>query len=222
MEIHHYGKNEKGRDFVCSDLHGMLRKFYEACDRVSFDPSKDRIFCCGDLGDRGDESERCLRLLEKPWFKSTRGNHEDMLLMGFTQAYGQRFHSNHGGEWYYSLKKEKRQYLAELVQALPYAIEVETDAGLIGVAHADVTAPWSAIREALDGTAPDNNAPCKMSIAWGDSRFKNKDTTLVEGVHHVYVGHIPLKEMRTYGNVTYIDGGACYSQSRVVNLVQFA
>lgn len=223
MEIKRYGKNEKGRDFVCSDLHGMLDKFYAAYDRVKFDPSKDRMFCCGDLIDRGSDSERCLKLVEKDWFFATRGNHEDMLLMGATQAYGQRYHSNHGGEWFYSLKKDKRERYAALVEAMPYAIEVETDAGLIGIVHADVCVPWQYIREALDGTNPDAGPSCKTSIAWGDSRFKNKDQTPVEGVHHVYVGHIPLKNgVLTLGNVSYIDGGACYGQSRTVHLVQFA
>ncbi|MGL9724118.1 metallophosphoesterase [Sodalis sp. (in: enterobacteria)] len=32
----------------------------------------------GDLIDRGPQSEACLPLLENPWFRSVRGNHEQM------------------------------------------------------------------------------------------------------------------------------------------------
>lgn len=222
MEIVRHERNPTGRDFVCSDLHGMLHKFYDALKRVDFDPSKDRVFCGGDLIDRGDNSERCLRLIEKPWFYSIRGNHEDMLLMGFLQPDGQRMHSSHGGEWFYKLDKQTREDLARAVASLPYAFEIDTPTGIVGMVHADAVVDWKHIREALDGTTPDQYDACIASIVWGNQRYKKRLQTPVHGIDRVYVGHVPHRFVETLGNVTYIDGGACYGVNRIVNLLQIA
>jgi serine/threonine protein phosphatase 1 len=198
----------------------MHAKFYEALDEVRFDPKVDRVFCAGDLVDRGTDSYRCAKLVEKPWFFAIQGNHEEMAIKGAKDPHIGRYHMKHGGKWLYDLSREKRQRVVGWLSSLPYAMEVETATRLVGIVHADCVVPWGAIRMALDGSLPEHRSACKQSIMWADQRWKQKDKSVVEGIDHVYVGHIPMRDITTLGNVTYIDGGACYGEARTVNLVQ--
>lgn len=75
-----FAQNNIGRDFVIGDLHGQFTTLGIALKHVDFDASRDRLFCCGDLIDRGPENLACLALLDEPWFFSCRGNHEDMAI----------------------------------------------------------------------------------------------------------------------------------------------
>lgn len=72
--------NVEGRDFVVGDLHGCFDELTKLLMHVDFDPKIDRVFCTGDLIDRGPKSAECLSLLNKKWFFSVLGNHEDTLL----------------------------------------------------------------------------------------------------------------------------------------------
>lgn len=217
----HFDKNKKGRDFVCSDLHGELAKFYDALREVNFDESKDRVFCGGDLVDRGPDSYRCMKLVEKPWFYSVRGNHEDFCLMGLYSGNPatQKSHESHGGEWFYQLKPEKQAKVVDWIKALPYALDIETDNGLVGMVHADcLVQNWDDLLYDLEDPI---RAPGRiMQVVWGDLRFRMNMPDIVNGVYRVYVGHRPVKETLVLGNVWYIDGGACFSPSRKVRLLR--
>jgi len=68
--------NTRGRDFVIGDLHGCLEAVDDTLAAVGFDTSADRLFCCGDLVDRGDDNEAVVALIDEPWFYSVRGNHD--------------------------------------------------------------------------------------------------------------------------------------------------
>lgn len=73
-------QNIEGRDFVVGDLHGCYDELCKLLEHIKFDYQKDRLFSTGDLIDRGPKSEKCLELLEKDWFYSVLGNHEDLIL----------------------------------------------------------------------------------------------------------------------------------------------
>ena len=72
--------NVDGRDFVVGDLHGCYDELICLLEHVHFNYEQDRVFCVGDLIDRGPKSEDCLKLLREPWFFSSLGNHESMYL----------------------------------------------------------------------------------------------------------------------------------------------
>ena len=91
--------NEKGRDFVIGDLHGALRCFNQLLTHLKFDPAVDRMFSVGDLVDRGDDSQGCLRLLKKDWFHAALSNHEQMMWEAFNGGYMGRFWLDNGGAW---------------------------------------------------------------------------------------------------------------------------
>ena len=72
--------NPNGRDFVVGDIHGCWSKLTDDLKQLNFNFDTDRLFCTGDLVDRGPESHLALEWLAYPWFHSVRGNHEDMAI----------------------------------------------------------------------------------------------------------------------------------------------
>lgn len=225
-----YEENTKGRDFIFSDPHGEHAKVYIALKAVKFDPAVDRLFCAADLVDRGPDSYRCAKMTTKPWFHAVRGNHEEMCLMGFYNPDAllpnrainvKNWHTSHGGGWFYDLKQDKREQVVEWFKALPYAMEIQTRNGLVGVVHADILVDsWADLVAALTVPNHPDRSRRMAEIVWGDDRFRNNIDKPVADVHAVYVGHRPTRELLTLGNVHYIDGGACYGPRRTVRLVQ--
>ncbi len=45
---------------------------------------------------------------------------------------------------------------------------------------------------------------------WSRDRFDYKDDSIIKGVEKVYVGHTPVKQVATLGNVVYCDTGAVF------------
>lgn len=74
-----YPPNAYGHDFVVGDIHGHRQRLLDELARQGFDKEKDRLFCTGDLIDRGPDSFGTLALFFEPWFHCVRGNHEDDL-----------------------------------------------------------------------------------------------------------------------------------------------
>lgn len=141
--------NQMGRDFVVADLHGCLDLFLTQLERVQFDPQIDRVFCVGDLIDRGPDSIGCLRLLREPWFYAVCGNHEQMLL-DFIFPVVMPYESNdaperfflNGGRWVQTLTKQENNELMEelvpLVARLPLVITVGTGKDQFHIVHAEL------------------------------------------------------------------------------------
>lgn len=72
--------NVDGRDFVVGDLHGCYDELMLLLEHVNFNKEQDRLFCVGDLIDRGPKPKECLELLHEKWFYPVLGNHETLLL----------------------------------------------------------------------------------------------------------------------------------------------
>lgn len=135
--IKHLPANSTGQDFVCGDLHGHKQLLMEKLDELGFDFGKDRLFCTGDLNDRGPDSFGTLMLVHEPWFYSVKGNHEDDLPK-FLEF---EFHTRPAycdQKWVFELDPAQLEYLKEvLIPALataPLAIRVADD---FWVVHAD-------------------------------------------------------------------------------------
>lgn len=88
-----------GRTFVCGDIHGAFERVQQFLDHVNFDKSSDRLISVGDMVDRGPENEKCLALLEEPWFFAVKGNHEDLMLNFYNQRPGGEWWVPNGGAW---------------------------------------------------------------------------------------------------------------------------
>jgi serine/threonine protein phosphatase 1 len=148
------GLNECGRDFVVGDLNGCYSLLMRALDSVKFDISKDRLISLGDLIDRGDESQRCLSLLDEPWFLAIKGNHEAM----FAKVLESEEHLNHfiksGGSWLLDADTTGFEgfsgwysHWAKKVDALPTVGQIRLmDGAQIGLVHGEcLQSRWDSI-----------------------------------------------------------------------------
>nr|WP_081475656.1 metallophosphoesterase [Microbulbifer agarilyticus] len=143
-------RNLVGRDFVVGDVHGHLQQLHAQLQEVAFDTSLDRLFCLGDLVDRGPDSEALLEMIDQHTFFSVSGNHEAMMIAGFENPETAAKHRTNGGEWFYTLPLDQRQHLVNQVRHWPWAIELDTGSRRIGLIHANVLGgSWSRTQRAL-------------------------------------------------------------------------
>jgi serine/threonine protein phosphatase 1 len=196
MKTKHFEMNTTGKDYFVGDLHGMYDLLMDHMASVNFDFGADRLFCVGDLIDRGPDSVKCLELLNKPWFHCVLGNHEELML----GSHGARTWIQNGGEWSYDLSREELNSLRDLIEEKCYQLlSVDTKLGKVGVLHAESEEDW------------DNNDLYSKEInTWARSKIRSGNKSPIENIDLVVVGHTPLKKMAKLGNVLYIDTGACF------------
>ena len=203
--IKRFAKNTAGRDFAVGDIHGCFTKLQQALDGIGFDPAVDRLFSVGDLVDCGPECQMALEWLAKPWFHPVRGNHDDYVCRYDTCELGNWLIN--GGSWFMGLNSDEQAEYAVQFRELPIAIELETDAGLIGVVHADCPFPtWAQmVAELTDPESPKRLKLVKNSCMWSRTRIEMVDMSGVDDLLALVVGHTPLRSPAVLGNVLHID-----------------
>lgn len=195
--------NNRGRDFFVGDLHGCHALLEYHLNLVNFDKSVDRLISVGDLADRGPSSIECVHLINEPWFFAVRGNHEDMCIGVHRGGWPIDNFIGNGGGWFAELDEPTQERVVQMMETLPYTIEVPVGDKLVGVLHADcLVSSW----KAFDGIYN------KESVLWGRGRIGRSDPTWVRDVDVVVVGHTPVKRVGALGNVVYIDTGAVYGK----------
>lgn len=212
--VHRFERNTKGRDFVIGDIHGCFTKAFDAIKEIGFNPDVDRMFSVGDLVDRGPESERALDLPE--WLYPVSGNHEKMAI-DYAEGIGESsWYIANGGAWNVSNPKSAQEEYRNAFLSLPIAIEVETSSGLVGIVHANVPySNWQLFTNALEGGESDSERDHVVVMAqWDRSRAEGLCTDNVKGVRAVVVGHTPMHEPQTIGNVIHIDTGGWLKESQ--------
>lgn len=222
MTCAYYGINAVGRDFVVGDIHGCLTRLQSELDRIGFDPAIDRLFSVGDLVDRGPENTDVLGWLAKPWFHAVMGNHDDMAARWPAGNMEGDIYRRNGGGWNIDQSRENQVAISEAMKALPVAIQVETQHGLIGIVHADC--PFDSWQD-FAVTLNDENVSSSMkgriadTAMWSRGRVSEGDRSGVTGVRAVIVGHTPLIEPTVLGNVYHIDTGAVFGRNfTILNL----
>lgn len=197
--------NDVGRDFFVGDLHGCFALLNHHLSLVDFDKKVDRLISVGDLADRGVDSVECVMLIEQPWFFAVRGNHEDMAIGVHRGGWSKGNFMMNGGTWFTELEYDAQELIVNLMEKLPYTIDVPIGDRLVGVLHADcIVSSWKAYTE----RTPYN----KESVLWGRGRIGRSDATPVRDVDLVVVGHTPVKTVGSLGNILYIDTGAVYGK----------
>lgn len=206
-------RNNNGRDLVVGDIHGSFDLVLKAMDKVNFDQSKDRILSVGDLIDRGPGSHRTARFLSHDWVHAIMGNHEAMLLEAYEDLDGhpavlEYMHSRNGFSWWRETPDGVKADILSAIRKLPFAMEVDTPRGTVGLVHADVPRgmTWQAFTAALE----DGDLEVAEIAIWGRDRLHHHDESGVPGVGRVFVGHTPMKRLTKFGNVYAIDTGAVY------------
>ena len=213
--IKRFSKNPAGgRDLLCGDVHGCFSKLRRKLDAIGFDETVDRLFCVGDLIDRGPESAEVLHWIDEPWFHSVAGNHEQALIEFHAGAVSPDTYAQWGGAWAVAMIPSERLPYVDALASLPLAIELETDAGLVVLVHANVANErWAPVAEKLrDGGLPARDLSClRNALQWDRSRIDWKDESRVDDVIAIVVGHTPLDEPTWLGNVLHID---CFAWQR--------
>ena len=116
---------------------------------------------------------------------------------------------NNGGQWALGLQDILINYV-DKVRDLPLAIEIETDKGehkKIGVIHAslqccnDSKYHWANI-----GRTPE------IDLLWSRDFFQARNflPMKVTGVDYCCCGHSPVGSPKRFGNIFFLDTGACF------------
>lgn len=214
-------KNTLGRDFAVGDLHGCFFMLEEALKAASFNPETDRVICVGDLVDKGPESHRALEFLNKNWFYTVRGDHEDIIPQDIEtmnregkDVVSDEYKRN-GMGWILELNEAEQKEFSRVFHDLPYAIEVPfLDDALAGFVHAEVTEDltWQEFTAKLE-----NGDQATIQIALKSrSRIKKahvggyKNVEGVKGIDRLFTGHslAASRGPRAMGNWYLIDTGA--------------
>ena len=102
--IARFEQNTSGTDWLVGDIHGSFSLLKENLENEGFDFETDRLFCTGDLIDRGKESKRAPEFLAKPYFNTVLGNHDAFVLADHGNMRLNRDWVNMGGSWLSVLK----------------------------------------------------------------------------------------------------------------------
>ena len=196
-----YESNLVGNDYVFGDIHGMYDYFKYCLKKLNFDKTKDRVFCLGDLIDRGNENLEMLALLNEKWFYSIIGNHEQMFMeymLGEIDSYAYYYN---GGEWTNKYTHEELMPYYYLVYKLPLVIQV----GNVGLVHGDINYTYW---DDFINNLYNNYENC----IWGKNRISRNIYNNIIGIDKVILGHTVLSYPTELGNTLYIDTGGVFKQ----------
>lgn len=208
--VRRFARNELGRDFVVGDLHGMYPALRSLLAEVRFNPEQDRLFAVGDLVDRGPASREALEWLALPWFYACRGNHDQMVIDSVNEQDLRLWVTDNGGEWWLRLSFKDRAQFREVFAELPYALDIDTATGKVGIIHADIPPDlsWTALLARLE----QHDQRLALYLLWSRNRVQGHVPmdTITAGVDRLYCGHTPVAQSCCLGNLHYIDTGAAY------------
>lgn len=191
--------------WIMGDLHGCYQQFLTQLRMLRFDPWQDLLICVGDLIDRGPDSLSCLQLLQKSWFQSVRGNHEQMALDALSTGEMSTWFVN-GGAWYTHLSGEEHKLAGQALKScaqLPLILELHCSSGVNIIAHADYPAVQYEWLQPVDQDA----------LLWNRGRINrllSGKGDAIRGADHFWFGHTPLKRRFDSENLHFIDTGAVF------------
>jgi serine/threonine protein phosphatase 1 len=192
-------KNKSGKDFVCGDIHGCFDDLESKLNKIRFNKTFDRLFCVGDLIDRGPRSELATYYMTRHWFFSVMGNHENLFLMGHLNFPGREkyinAHIKNGGAWAYEkLDAEKGNALLEAIDNLPLIIQVDD----VIIVHA--------VLPAVESLTEIEKKPFIYleTALWERDHYP---PVLIPGIRRVFVGHTIVNKPTQYEKYLNIDTG---------------
>jgi len=207
-----FGKNTRGRDFCVGDIHGAFDSVIRRMKQAGFNEDVDRLFCTGDLVDRGPQSSRVRSFLKKSYVHSARGNHDNMISSTSIPELRQLAEIDFNGmNWICKQSDQTILEIQQLLSELPFAIEIETERGSVGIVHAEVP---------LGMTWPDfvlrlqeGDSDVMETALFGRDRIETDYADGVPGIGRVFVGHsIQWNGPVSLGNVFFIDSGAIFQE----------
>lgn len=215
MVYQHLNSENWRHIFIVGDLHGCREKLDKELRARHFAPGEDLLISVGDLIDRGPDSPGCLALLQEPWFRSVRGNHEVMAINALNKGNHQQWILN-GGEWFYHLEgmaMMAAKHAINRCRDLPLILHLQLRDRTIVVAHADYPSGHYVWNSPVD----------EEKIVWSRSRIERLqqgEGQMITGADAFYFGHTPLQTPLTAWNQHYIDTGAVFGNQLTVVQVQ--
>lgn len=216
----HFQSNISGKDYICADIHGHFSVLQNALNNVGFNPLFDRLFCLGDLIDRGDESHLAIEWLAKPWFFAIQGNHERMLINTVerkSESLWQQW-MMWGGNWAEDLEASELEQFYNAFSNLPIAMEIELDDDRkIALVHAELpdTCDWNDVKKLLLSIDCSNVETIRLTsdMLWSKNqpllpRETWDQVEPVKNIDHVFHGHTIVENYLTIANRTFMDLGA--------------
>jgi serine/threonine protein phosphatase 1 len=213
-KIAYIKENKKGHDYVVGDIHGRYDLVEKALKLANFNEHKDRLFCVGDLINRGSLSEQVLEFLARPYVYAIRGNHEEMLLdlynvEGELSEEMLRYYADGiGMDWWFFVSDDNRLAILEALRKLPLVMEVKTNKGLVGMVHADI--PLDLTWDEFKFKVEQEDYTTIQNALWERHRLNEMIEKEVSGVWRIFIGHTPQPAITRLANVIGIDTGAVY------------
>jgi len=221
MKIQTFTPNETGNDYICSDIHGHFTLLEKQLSLLNFDQENDRLFCLGDLVDRGDESNLVIEYLSKPWFYSILGNHELLLIDAYESdsAHVRTQWNFWGGDWAEDYDDAELERYYEVFVTLPMAIELMLPNNRkIALVHAELpdVCDWNQVKKELvkkELRDSRTEAALLYGMHWNKGQLSSPQAAhnllpAVANIDHVFHGHTIVNEMATIGNRTFLDLGS--------------
>lgn len=201
--------------WIVGDLHGCRSQLDTLLQAHDFDKQQDLLISVGDLIDRGPDSLGCLTLLEEPWFRCVRGNHEEMALNALQGHESQLWEMN-GGGWFWQLKGAEvitARHALNRLKEIPLILHLQLEERIVVIAHADYPAEHYAWEQAVNW----------HDVVWSRRRIDGlqqgrRDT--IPGADAFYFGHTPLQHRLDVDNLHYIDTGAVFGNYLTLVQVQ--
>jgi len=180
---------------------------------AGFDPARDLVWSLGDLVDRGPFSPRCLELLDQPWFRSVRGNHEQLMLDALTDPEAWLMWILNGGDWATDYPWDDPALRQKLLD-LPWAADLRTAQGRIGLVHADLDLglSWTRFLKAIErdiGQARNIALWSRTSISRAS---RGRPGPRVKDLDLALLGHSIVDQAFPWGSLWFLDSGAVVSQ----------
>lgn len=211
-----YSKNISGKDFICSDIHGHFYLLEEKLKAFHFNKNTDRLFCLGDLINRGEDSILAFNYLKEPWFYSILGNHEIMLIDAYES--NEQLIKNQwyawGGEWARNISDSDLEHFYHMLSQLPIGIELEVENHInVGLIHANLPAvsDWKDITIQLNKLPQHNfsDSPLLFTLLWSKASPLDEDKMQnVSNIDHIFHGHTIKENILTIGNRSFLDLGS--------------
>jgi serine/threonine protein phosphatase 1 len=201
--------------WIVGDLHGCRSQLDTLLQAHDFDKQQDLLISVGDLIDRGPDSLGCLALLEEPWFRCVRGNHEEMALNALQGHESQLWEMN-GGGWFWQLNGAEvitARHALNRLKEIPLILHLQLEERIVVIAHADYPAEHYAWEQAVNW----------HDVVWSRRRIDGlqqgrRDT--IPGADAFYFGHTPLQHRLDVDNLHYIDTGAVFGNYLTLVQVQ--
>lgn len=223
--VQYFEENLIGRDFFVTDLHGNHSAFMRLLSYVDFDESIDRVFCGGDVIDRGKQSLRCLELINESWFHSVIGNHEELMYNAVIDKIpsAKSCWQSNGGLWRYDYLSD--YILEDAIQNFydksSYVIVIGKESpNRVNIVHANFNKnSQSNLVTDYDIDGWNFSIYDTPSLLWGKTLFDVSNLHKAkpkyrENLSLTLVGHTPYNtsnNIKLYQSHLFLDGGYCFN-----------